>query len=76
MGIGTDGAKSLILSLKAGTTTKQELRAEIGDALNVLHTKAAAMDTQMAGAAADFAAALPTEFQQHVDQLPDVGDTP
>lgn len=76
MGIGTQNAKSLIATLKAGTTGKAALRAELADAINVLNDKLHAIDAQLAQAEKDFAASKQGQFNTFVEALPDVGDLP
>lgn len=76
MGIGKQGAKDLIVTLKAGTADRAALRSELGDAINVLQTKASAIDGQLSQAASDFAATKAGQFATFVGALPDVGDTP
>lgn len=66
----------MVAALKAGTTGKHALRAEVGDAIAVLQTKAYALDLQLNAAPIDFAASRQAQYNTFVAALPDVGDTP
>jgi hypothetical protein len=74
MGIGRTGGRDLVVALRAGTATKTELRAELGDAVTVLQKKLTALDIQLAEAALAFADSRPAQFRDFVAALPSVGD--
>jgi len=71
MGIGRQSAKDLITAVKAATT-REQMRVQIGDAVNVLQEWLAKRDAQDAAAPADFAATKQAQFKAHLDSLPDI----
>ena len=71
MGIGRQQARALIAALKAGTPGRMSLRAEIGDAVDILHQWLNNHDAQMNTAAVDFAATKAGQFKTFTDALPD-----
>lgn len=71
MGIGKQQARSLIAALKAGTTGRAEMRAEVAAASDILHQWLNNHDVQMNQAASDFAATKAGQFKTFTDALPD-----
>ena len=74
MNEGKSAAKTLIDSLKSTCTTKQALRQELGEAINVLMQKCHAMDQQLNTAPREFATQNQADYEAYVNGLPDVGD--
>jgi hypothetical protein len=74
MGIGTQAAKDFITALKLAHPGKAAQRRHLEDCINILQTKMAAIDGQLAAAHADFAASKQAQFDNFTDVLPDVGD--
>lgn len=71
MGIGRQSAMDLVTAVKAATT-REQMRAEIADAVTALNEWLNKRDTQDAAAAADFAAQQAAQFQLFQAALPDV----
>lgn len=78
MGIGRQQARSLIAALKAGTSGRAEMRAEMAAASDILHQWLNNYDVQMNQAASDFADTKKAQFKTFTDTLPDpaVDQTP
>ncbi len=71
MGIGRVQARALIDAVRAGTSSRAQLREELVDAINLLQTKLTGLAVQLATAERDFAASKPGQFNTFVDALPE-----
>jgi hypothetical protein len=71
MGIGRQSAKDLIVAVKAATN-RDQMRVQIGEAVNVLQEWLSKRDAQDTTATADFAATKAAQFKAHLDAIPDV----
>ena len=78
MGIGRQQARALIDAVRAGTANRKQLRAQVGDAIDLLNDFTRKLDNQEAAAHADFAASRPGQFNTFVDALaePAIDQTP
>lgn len=74
MNEGKTAAKTLIDDLKVSCPAKQDLRRELGEAINVLLQKCHAMDQQLNSAPREFASQNQADYEAYVNSLPDVGD--
>lgn len=73
MGIGRQAARDMIAAIKAGTAGRKQLRAQMADAMALLHdwTERLEFQARQAGADSDFAANRPAQFSTFLDALPE-----
>ena len=71
MGIGRQSARDLIAAVKA-VTTREQMRDQVGDAVNVLQEWLAKRDAQDVALPAEFAATKAAQFKTFTDALPDI----